>query len=437
MDLISEAGEAGWECAVMDLAAYFSQPFTRAAAEAFTRDVERAVVAIRPDVTFSMWSNVLSMLVHMRDEDGNVSTLFDRLGVPHVCYWLDAPHWAQNRTLANLLPNPVFRSRMTFHIVNNAATADEMQRVLGFGATAAVPYGIRAQSHQLEHPVSAKRVKPFFDAVVSVGPGDPPPGAQALEELKSDAPDIHAVRVEAAQRIRAKLLNQHTKHRCLQAACNVSEWSVLVEDLINDQLQRGHDEDMLSRIELLGASPSHGPALAMLSDPKCYITVTGLLREVEASLRAFTVTWLSMRHSMGVFGGGALGNLGWPCRATDLGDVPYESMAACYALGAVSLTIMRWQDDRGLNLKPFEITAAGGVLLNARRRGFDECFEEGVEGLQFSSPLECQQKLIELLQNPSLRDEIAQRGHSRTLNTHLWRHRVPAYEALLTQTVGK
>ncbi len=428
LDLISGAGEAGWECAVLDLSPYFARSMTQETAREFTKDVERAVLATRPDVTCSMWSNVLSMLMHTCAPDGTVTTLFDRLGVTHICHWLDAPHWAQDRTLVNMLPNPVYRSPGTLHIVNNAATAHEMERLLGFGPTAAVPYGVRAHSHQ-RSPRGGARA--FFDAVVSLGPGDPRPGAIALEQLKNDDPDMLAVRWEAAQRVRAKLIKQHAACGCLQRACGPREWEACVDTLIQGQIENGYDAPMLTRLEGLLHSVHAAAVKAIMSHPGCYITITGLVRAIESSLRAFTVTWLSMRCNIGLFGGGSLVESGWPCCATELGDVPYESMAACYALGNVSLNIMRWQDDVGLNLKPFEITAAGGVLLNARRPGFVECFEEDVQAMQFSSPAECEHKLRYLLDNDTQREAIAQRGYERTMATHTWEHRIPAFEALM------
>lgn len=413
LDFIAQAAAWGMGCSVFDLSPYFAAPITRDSSQAFTYDVQRLLASLAPDVTFSMWSNVLSMLTHESDGAGNVKTVFDRHNIPHYCFWLDAPHWAQNRSLLPLFPCPVFRTPTTHHIINNSATAEEMSRVLGMGNVSVMAHGVHDGT--FNNPRESKQT-PYFDSVVSLGPGDPAPTPAAIAQLPSDDPDIHAVRESGAVAVRPKLIKLGITAGFVQ-----SDWEKLIDDAIKQQL----DYPYIPMLDRLCSLTQHNTIVqGLLRSPALYINTTALLRAADSMMRAFTISWLSQRFNIATFGSGNLAAIGWPCRATSLGDVPYESMAACYHLGATAINVMRWQDDVGLNIKPYEATASGVALLSAKRPQFAEAFVPQQEAMEFSSPQELAVQLTNLLAHPADREYLAAAGKKRTLTTHLWQHRL-------------
>jgi hypothetical protein len=114
----------GQRCAIMS-----------AASEQLAKIVKRE----RIDATFGMWANGLTTYMHGMQE-GKPATVFDLIGVPHVCYWLDAPHWAHSGAIQPYYRHALIASPMLTHVINNEATAEEMRRVLGFGRTIAQAY---------------------------------------------------------------------------------------------------------------------------------------------------------------------------------------------------------------------------------------------------------------------------------------------------------
>lgn len=70
------------------------------------------------------------------------------------------------------------------------------------------------------------------------------------------------------------------------------------------------------------------------------------------------------------------------------------------------------------NMRLFEATGVGACLLTDNGTNMAELFEEGIDVVTFSSSEECINKLNELLENESLRKEVAQSGQRKTLNKH-------------------
>jgi hypothetical protein len=409
LDFLQGYASAGWEISIFDLAPYWqhlSEPCTDRGQRlsAFTQHVREMLAQARPDVTFGMWANMISMLTHGRDADGTVTTIFDELAVPHVCFWLDAPQWAQNGNIRDLLNVPIWKSPALIHLTNSQSTATEMRDVMGFGRVVALPWGVtpRGEGSQTS-----------FDAVAALGPGDPAPTPAALEELERDEPNMMRIRTIASERICRKLTN-------VLAAADIADAPAAAQRLVDSQLTSRH-VPVLARTRLL---------LPQLTQrPRDYIIASMLLREIESHERAFTISWLSRRFNIATFGSGNLEP--WNARATHLGELPYDHMGSAYRLGKVGLNIMRWQDDAGLNLKPFEITGAGVACLCQRRVGMDECFSLGNEIEAFDSPSHAAALLSDLLANPARRKQLAAAGHAKTTSSHTWTHRAHAMTHLL------
>src|SRR5262249_22651970 len=128
---------------------------------------------------------------------------------------------------------------------------------------------------------------------------------------------------------------------------------------------------MLARIRQLAAQdPSwRSGAEALVRSLPLYVKVTSAVRSIEAWERAFTFAFLSRHFRCATFGAGGPALDAWGVRATHLGSIRWEDQAEAYSRGSIGLNVMRWQDDMGLNMKPYEITASGAVCLCARRAG--------------------------------------------------------------------
>ena len=100
----------------------------------------------------------------------------------------------------------------------------------------------------------------------------------------------------------------------------------------------------------------------------------------------------------------------------------YQDQAEAYSRGRFGLNVMRWQDDAGLNLKPFEITLSGACLLQAYRAGIEDHFDDS-EMVLFRTPQEARAKVADLLADPPRLEQTAAAGRAQSLAKHCWKHR--------------
>lgn len=419
LDMARGWRDAGFDPLVIDLAGAWgandAPPRGKAAlSRAMTADVVHLVRDQHITHVVGMWANLLFMLTHDVDGAGRVRSIFTDLGVSHLAWWLDAPQWAHAGDARMLIGHDLARERATTHLINNAATAAEMTRVLGFGETIVFPLGVDTRVHA-PHP----EITPEFDLVVSCGPGDPDPTPLALAQLESDAPDVHALRLHAAERVLPKLAK-------VAARFGPHEESVaaLLRGLLESQIEDRHTP-LLDRADALARHDAGlKPALELLlARPIEWIDASMNIRRVEGWERAFTISWLSRRFRVATFGPGGA-TAAWLSRAENLGDLPYAQMSRAYARGHAALNVMRWQDDEGLNLKPFEITASGVACLCANRRGLGAFFIPESEIVAVDDPAHAARALRTLLDSPGRRAEIAQAGLERTRRDHTWGARV-------------
>jgi spore maturation protein CgeB len=176
---------------------------------------------------------------------------------------------------------------------------------------------------------------------------------------------------------------------------------------------------MLDRLARFRADATLDPAIDhLLSTPTLFIDATMRTRAVERAERAFTISWLSRRFSCATFGPADFS--AWACRARAFGPVAYEDQPRLYSRGRFGLNVMRWQDDAGLNLKCYEITASGAACLLARRPGLEELFDPHSEVAAFDSPRHAATLARELLDSPRRLQALAESGRARTLRDHTW-----------------
>jgi len=388
------------------------------------RNAASIIRSHRIDISIGMWANALTTFPDAT-RGGEPCTFFDAIDSPHLSFWLDAPHWAHEGALKDAFPSRMFNSQQLLHLINNDGTAGEMSQVLGFSNVLSQPYGV---SEAVFRP--RPDINPLFDLVFGLGPGDQPPSALMRRELASEDPNFEAIRESQAQGVRKQLQRIAST---FDARTRDSAFA-LFDRLLASQL-RDRDVPMLDRLpSIAAAEPSLQPTIVRwLKTPAAFIEATAALREIENWERAFTICWLSHRFKCAVFGSPSLD--GWDCRATMLGHLAYREQSAAYASGRLGLNVMRWQDDVGTNIKPFEITASGVPCVMSHRATLDRYFEIGRELITYRNLLEAKSKIAELIGDDAQRIRIADAGRARTLRDHTWTARASSlmgvFEAFL------
>jgi hypothetical protein len=374
--------------------------------QSMTSMVAEFISANGIDMSVGMWANAIGALAPGR-KNGRLASSFDMIENPHLMFWLDAPHWAAGGGMQELFGSPLVGGPFVRSVVNNAGIAREMTEVLGFSSALGRRYGINEEVFR-----PRPEVRPAYDIVFGGGPGDGRPSELMLAELESDDPDVDAIRRERAARVGAKLD---------ESAAEFGPDADAMTELFRALLERRlgpPGTPMLEDLAALAAS-GHAEAVGRLTgDPRAFVRVSARLRSIDAWRRAFTITYLARRAKCAMFGAATLD--GWPCPAKMLGDLPYAEMSRAYASGRIGLNAMRWQDDIGLNLKPYEITASGACLLCDGRVGFDEVFVEGVEAASYQTPGQAWGRARELLADDAGRRAMAAAGRARTLRDHTW-----------------
>ncbi len=99
----------------------------------------------------------------------------------------------------------------------------------------------------------------------------------------------------------------------------------------------------------------------------------------------------------------------------------------------ICLNLTKGCAETGLNLRHFEITAAGGFLLTYHMPELADHFDIGVECETFRDEQELLEKVHHYLTHPKERREIAHAGQQRTLSRHLAHHRIAALVETLRQ----
>lgn len=410
-----DAGHEVIRCELEPLArtaALVSDPRQRAVLTNEIAHIVRSLIEANGiDFSLGMWANaVMSLGIGPADPGGALQTFSGRFGHPHVQFWLDAPHWASSGGIASLWGTPYVAEPGLLHVINNHGTAREMRDVLGFGRVLASPYGINPRVFR---PVD---IKPEHDLIMNLGPGDPEPTALMLDQLAADEPDMDAIRAENASAARDKLRRYIATRVPSERQAGTIE---LIDRCIDEQLASPH-RPILERFESIAAAdPGLKPALKGLTgDPAAFVKAGALIRLVERGRRAFTISWLSRRLDCAIFGSDGLD--AWPHQATRYGPAEYRDISAMYGRGRIGLNVMRWQDDEGVNIKPFEITASGRVCLCERRSGLEDLFGIGDEIVTFTAPDEALEVASRLLADQSTLDAIAEAGRARTTRDHTW-----------------
>lgn len=112
---------------------------------------------------------------------------------------------------------------------------------------------------------------------------------------------------------------------------------------------------------------------------------------------------------------------GLPCIAPLPTEEAYlEHFRRC----AININLVNGNAETGLNMRHFEITAAGGFMLCQDRPELHDCFAVGRECDVFRDEEDLLEKVRYYLEHPRQRVEIAAAGQRRTLSEHLFSHRL-------------
>jgi hypothetical protein len=109
---------------------------------------------------------------------------------------------------------------------------------------------------------------------------------------------------------------------------------------------------------------------------------------------------------------------------------PAEAYFQHFREAAINLNLVNGNAETGLNMRHFEVTAAGGFMLCYDQPEIEEHFEVGKECAVFRDEVDLMDKIAYYLSHPDERAEIALAGQRRTLSTHLYSHRL---QSLLRQ----
>ncbi|MEK7536915.1 MAG: glycosyltransferase [Patescibacteria group bacterium] len=101
-----------------------------------------------------------------------------------------------------------------------------------------------------------------------------------------------------------------------------------------------------------------------------------------------------------------------------------EKIAKAYSLSKISLNSNLQPQNGGVNLKTFEIPAAGGFQLSDSQPELKNILQPGKEVETYKTPGELLDKIMFYLSNEEKRKEIALAGYQRILQDHTINHRV-------------
>jgi spore maturation protein CgeB len=87
-------------------------------------------------------------------------------------------------------------------------------------------------------------------------------------------------------------------------------------------------------------------------------------------------------------------------------------------------------------MRLFEATGAGACLITDRKENLGTLFVPDGEVVAYTSPEDCIEKVLWLLDHPEERNRIAKAGQARTLREHTFIHRAEEFDDLVASALG-
>lgn len=89
------------------------------------------------------------------------------------------------------------------------------------------------------------------------------------------------------------------------------------------------------------------------------------------------------------------------------------------------------------NMRLYEATGTGALLLTDSKKNLRDLFEPGTEVATYSSANECVQQIEHFLGNEDDRLALSRAGQRRTLGSHTYRHRMEQFVEIVSPLVGR
>lgn len=148
---------------------------------------------------------------------------------------------------------------------------------------------------------------------------------------------------------------------------------------------------------------------------------------------------LTERTSMRVFGYGAASlPASSPIRQRHGGEVWGLDMYRALARSRITLNRhINVAENNANNMRLYEATGVGAMLLTDRKDNLQDLFEIGREVVAYSSKEEAAELVRYYLEHPQEAEQIAKAGQARTLREHTYAHRMQELVPILNRYLGK
>jgi spore maturation protein CgeB len=90
-----------------------------------------------------------------------------------------------------------------------------------------------------------------------------------------------------------------------------------------------------------------------------------------------------------------------------------------------------------VNMRMYEATGAGAVLLTEQKDHLSESFSPGIEVLTYTDPIDAADRAASALNDPPLLDRVARAGQVRTLREHTYRERAKTLIAAIDERLAR
>ncbi len=344
-----------------------------------------------------------------QDVSGRKVPFLQMLGIPHIQWWTDHPHWAHERVALSEQVQPALRSENHHVFVKCELAAGEIRQFLKWPHVYGLPV---AENPDRLKP--ARDVSPDCDVVAVVG--SPPELDPDLKPfLKEDDPDVSAMSECVAAKVRQKLSSLWAE----RGPANIqNELNALGDNWV---AARATDALTGSFRVFCRLEPQYPQACSWIRENyRVYFDALHILWDFGRWQRTFTLAYLARYFRVRV-----LGNPDWS--SLELGGsprIPHDAQPATYASGTLGINISQCNDEEGITHKPFQMAACGVPMIHIERKGLSDCFAPDEEFMAFLTPREARDAVTALLDDRERREAMAFAARNRVICDHTWDKRL-------------
>ena len=191
------------------------------------------------------------------------------------------------------------------------------------------------------------------------------------------------------------------------------------------------DQGVPAEIHRLGFEPKVLSCLRS-KQSKFDVTFVGSLHSVHSTRAVFLTSMCARFPQMKVWGPG-IKHLpaSSPIRACYMGEAWGGQMYEILCSSKVTLNHHGDIPPYANNMRLFEATGVGSLLVTDWKKNLNEMFKEGEEVVAYRSPEECAELVRYYLEHDNERETTAQAGQSRTLREHTYYQRMQELERIV------